>query len=34
MDRKLDLSVVVLVVSWLVLHRFVLKCYKHWLGLP
>ena len=33
MDKRLDLTVV-LVVAWLVLHRFVLKAYKHWLDLP
>jgi hypothetical protein len=33
MTKKLDLGVV-LVVTWMLLHRFVLKWYKHYLGLP
>ena len=32
MAKKLDLSVI-LVVGWLLAHRFILKCYKHFLGL-
>jgi hypothetical protein len=33
MAKKLDLSVL-LVLIWMLLHRFVLKWYKHYLGLP
>ena len=33
MTKKIDVGMV-LVVIWLLLHRFVLKAYKHYLGLP
>ncbi len=33
MAKKLDLGVF-LVVVWMLLHRFVLTWYKHYLGLP
>ncbi len=33
MTKKLDLGVA-LVVTWMLLHRFVLKWYKHYLDLP
>ena len=33
MAEKLDLRLV-LVLIWMVLHRFVLNWYKHYLGLP
>ena len=33
MTKKIDVGMV-LVVIWLVLHRFVLKAYKHYLALP
>ena len=32
MMKKIDVGMVV--VIWLLLHRFVLKPYKHYLGLP
>jgi hypothetical protein len=31
--KKLDVSLVLFLI-WLVTHRFVLRCYKHYLGLP
>lgn len=33
MVKKVD-WLMILVVTWLLLHRFVLNCYKHYLGLP
>jgi hypothetical protein len=33
MAKKLDLGVL-LVLIWMLLHRFVLNWYKHYLGLP
>lgn len=33
MTKKIDVGMV-LVVIWLLLHRFALKAYKHYLGLP
>jgi hypothetical protein len=33
MTKRLDWGVVVF-LAWLVLHRFVLRWYKHYLGLP
>jgi hypothetical protein len=33
MTKRLDWGVVVF-LTWLVLHRFVLRWYKHYLGLP
>ena len=33
MTKKLDLGLVLFLI-WLVLHRFVLKAYKHYAGLP